>query len=73
MKIEKPKKDDLAVVMYTSGSTGKPKQIVLQKAAMMASAKATGSFFNLQPKKSALFILPQLRAWRFFPTTGTRP
>lgn len=45
------------VLVQTSGSTGKPKQIVLQKAAMMASAKATGTFFNLQPKNSALLCL----------------
>ena len=45
------------VFVHTSGSTGKPKQIVLQKAAMIASAKATGTFFNLQPKKTALLCL----------------
>lgn len=45
------------VFVSTSGSTGKPKQIVLQKAAMMASAKATGLFFNLQPKTTALLCL----------------
>ncbi|CAM4254550.1 AMP-binding protein [Flavobacterium terrigena] len=45
------------VFVQTSGSTGKPKQIVLQKNAMIASAKATGSFFNLQPKSTALLCL----------------
>ncbi|MBC5833881.1 AMP-binding protein [Flavobacterium sp. F372] len=45
------------VFVQTSGSTGKPKKIVLQKTAMMASAKATGSFFNLQPKTKALLCL----------------
>ena len=45
------------VLVHTSGSTGKPKKIVLQKTAMMASAKATGTFFNLQPKNSALLCL----------------
>ncbi len=45
------------VLVHTSGSTGKPKQIVLQKNAMIASAKATGTFFNLQPKNSALLCL----------------
>ena len=45
------------VFVQTSGSTGKPKKIVLQKTAMMASAKATGTFFNLQPKNSALLCL----------------
>lgn len=45
------------VFVHTSGSTGKPKQIVLEKSAMIASAKATGVFFNLQPKTSALLCL----------------
>jgi O-succinylbenzoic acid--CoA ligase len=45
------------VFVQTSGSTGIPKQIVLQKSAMIASAKATGLFFNLQPKNTALLCL----------------
>src|SRR6476469_7002451 len=45
------------VFVSTSGSTGKPKQIVLQKSAMIASAKATGLFFNLKPKTTALLCL----------------
>jgi len=45
------------VFVQTSGSTGKPKKIVLDKNAMIASAKATGLFFNLQPKNSALLCL----------------
>lgn len=45
------------VFVQTSGSTGKPKKIVLQKTAMMASAKATGTFFNLQPKNTTLLCL----------------
>lgn len=45
------------VFVQTSGSTGKPKQIVLDKNAMIASAKATGLFFNLQPKNTALLCL----------------
>ncbi len=45
------------VFVTTSGSTGKPKQIVLQKSAMIASAKATGIFFSLQPKTTALLCL----------------
>ena len=45
------------VFVQTSGSTGKPKQIVLYKSAMIASAKATGIFFNLQPKTTALLCL----------------
>lgn len=45
------------IVVQTSGSTGNPKQIVLQKSAMIASAKATGLFFDLQPKNTALLCL----------------
>ncbi len=45
------------VLVQTFGSAGKPKKIVLQKSAMIASAKATGTFFNLQPKASALLCL----------------
>lgn len=45
------------VFVQTSGSTGKPKQIVIEKSAMIASAKATGFFFNLQPKNTALLCL----------------
>lgn len=45
------------VFVQTSGSTGKPKKIVLEKSAMIASAKATGFFFNLQPTTLALLCL----------------
>lgn len=45
------------VLVKTSGSTGIPKQIVLQKSAMIASAKATGLFFNLIPKSTSLLCL----------------
>ncbi len=45
------------VFVQTSGSTGKPKQIVLDKNAMIASAKATGTFFNLESSTTALLCL----------------
>ena len=45
------------IMVQTSGSTGKPKQIVVLKSAMIASAKATGLFFNLTPKSTALLCL----------------
>ena len=45
------------IFVNTSGSTGKPKQIVLEKSAMIASAIATGIFFNLQPKNTSLLCL----------------
>jgi O-succinylbenzoic acid--CoA ligase len=48
---------EVFVFVTTSGSTGKPKKIVLQKTAMIASAKATGTFFNLKPKNTALLCL----------------
>ena len=34
------------ITAQTSGSTGRPKQVVLPKAAMILSAKATGSYFS---------------------------
>lgn len=45
------------IFVQTSGSTGVPKQIYIPKSAMIASAKATGSFFNLQAQSSALLCL----------------
>lgn len=46
------------VFVKTSGSTGKPKQISLQKQAMVASAIATGDYFNIKPESKALHCLP---------------
>lgn len=46
------------ITLSTSGTTGKPKQIKLSKEAMRASALATGDFFNLRPKDTALLCLP---------------
>ncbi|NOY48073.1 MAG: AMP-binding protein, partial [Chlorobi bacterium] len=45
------------VFVKTSGSTGKPKQISLQKQAMVASAIATGDYFNIKPGSKALHCL----------------
>ncbi|TLP77599.1 AMP-binding protein [Maribacter sp. ACAM166] len=42
----------------TSGSTGVPKSIVLKKEYMVNSALATGSYFALSPRDSALLCLP---------------
>lgn len=42
----------------TSGSTGTPKIIKLSKKAMIASANATGTYFNLKEKTKALLCLP---------------
>lgn len=47
----------LEIIVYTSGSTGKPKEIRLQKAHMIASAKATGKFLGVQKGDSALLCL----------------
>ena len=46
------------VEVKTSGSTGTPKIIRLEKKRMIASAKATGDFFNLKPNDKALLCLP---------------
>lgn len=45
------------LTVQTSGSTGKPKPILLKKEFMVNSAKATGAFFNLKPKTTALLCL----------------
>jgi O-succinylbenzoic acid--CoA ligase len=42
----------------TSGSTGKPKTILLKKEYMVNSALATGSYFGLSAKDSAVLCLP---------------
>lgn len=46
------------VLVKTSGSTGTPKTIQLKKTHMVASAKATGKYFNLYAGTSALLCLP---------------
>lgn len=46
------------IEVYTSGSTGTPKRIFLKKKHMENSARATGQFFKLQAKSSALLCLP---------------
>ncbi len=50
--------DDDFVVVNTSGSTGKPKPIQLKKEHMKNSALATGEFFDVQEKTTALCCLP---------------
>lgn len=49
--------DESFVAVKTSGSTGIPKTIKLQKEYMVNSAIATGSFFNLPEKTSALLCM----------------
>ncbi len=46
------------VLVKTSGSTGKPKIIQVEKDRMIASAKATNTFFGLDKSKKALLCLP---------------
>lgn len=46
------------LTVKTSGSTGQPKDIALRKEFMVNSAIATGDFFNLKEKTSALCCLP---------------
>ena len=48
--------DDFLEVQ-TSGSTGKPKRIKLRKKFMLNSALATGSFFDLKEKTTALLCM----------------
>jgi len=50
--------DAATLAVQTSGSTGEPKTIVLKKEQMINSAKATGEYFDLQPKQKALLCLP---------------
>ncbi len=50
--------DATSINVKTSGSTGTPKKIKLQKNQMIASARATGAFFELGEKTSALLCLP---------------
>jgi len=49
--------NDAFVKVKTSGSTGKPKTIRLAKKAMIASALATGNYFDLPSKTTAFFCL----------------
>ena len=49
---------DEKLKVMTSGSTGKPKEIELGKVQMVNSALATGNFFGLFSKTSALLCLP---------------
>lgn len=50
--------DSPTIFVKTSGSTGRPKTIALKKEYMINSALATGDYFNLTPKSSALLCLP---------------
>jgi O-succinylbenzoic acid--CoA ligase len=46
------------IIVSTSGSTGTPKAIKLEKKQVQNSAIATGNFFKLKEKTSALLCLP---------------
>jgi len=46
--------------VQTSGSTGKPQKIKIKKEHMINSALATGKFFKLPEKTTALMCLPAL-------------
>ena len=50
--------EELSIPVKTSGSTGKPKLIHLLKSDMIASAKLTGVYFNLENTQVALLCLP---------------
>ena len=49
--------EEESIKAKTSGSTGKPKEMKLAKKAMVASAKLTGNFLNLQKGDKALLCL----------------
>lgn len=44
--------------VQTSGSTGSPKKIEVGKQQMLNSAEATGNFFDLPPKTTAMLCMP---------------
>lgn len=46
------------VILSTSGTTGAPKEIELQKESMVASARATAAYFDVQEQTKALLCLP---------------
>lgn len=50
--------DESVLNVRTSGSTGAPKTIQLKKEHMVNSAEATGHYFGLRSKHSALLCLP---------------
>ena len=50
--------NELSISLYTSGSTGKPKLIHLLKSDMVASAKLTGEYFNIEAGQKGLLCLP---------------
>ena len=50
--------EEATVLVQTSGTTGVPKIIEIDKSAMLASARATGTFFELQQGTKALCCLP---------------
>ena len=56
--LEKWGNNELYISVKTSGSTGKPKLIQLRKSDMIASAKLTGDYFNLENAQTALLCLP---------------
>jgi len=49
--------DEPYIIVHTSGSTGAPKAIKILKEHMVNSAKATGSFFKMHERSSALLCL----------------
>ena len=46
------------IKVKTSGATGEPKEIELKRAQMIASARATGTYFDLDAGSNALLCLP---------------
>lgn len=55
--IQEWNKEEEYILQKTSGSTGQPKQIKVLKSKILASAKATGDFFNLENFNSVLLCI----------------
>ena len=51
--LEEWENEEPSIPVKTSGSTGKPKLIHLLKSDMIASAKLTGDYFNLENAQTA--------------------